>query len=625
MAFGGLCILAACVGIRWLWGTEEAAADPQAGAPAANRAAPAPAPAAPAAPARANTLAVVANVNGEEISRQELANECLTHYGAEVLDKLKNKYLIMLECQTRGVTVSQEEVNATIEQYAKRFGLPTQDWLNLLKEERGITPSQYASDIIWPMLALRKLAGAEIQVTDAELQKEFDSQYGPQIKARIIMCSDAKKAREIQAMAAQSPDQFGEMAAKFSEDPASASLKGLIQPIRKNVLNPQIEQAAFSLKDGQVSQVIQVHNQYVILCRESLIPARSIKLEERKQQLENLIRDRKERELAGKIFGQLEEQLKKNGGWHPIFTDPKLAAQYPGVAAYVGKNPITLQELGERCIERHGEQVLDGTINRRLIEQECRKKNLAVTDADVDQEIVRAASTMLAPKDGKPDVQGWLKMVTEQQGVSLEIYRRDSVWPSVALKKLIGQNVEVTQDDIQKGFEANYGPRVRCLAIIVENMKRAMEIWEKARQNPTAEYFGKLAEEYSIEASSRALKGQVPPIQKHGGQPKLEEEAFKLAPGQLSGIVQMAADKHIILYCLGQTQPKEVKKEDVRDLIYEEVREKKLRLAMAEYFQRLQDTSTVDNYLAPGQSRRPQTAPTSTTRRPAAPATPATR
>ncbi len=75
-------------------------------------------------------------------------------------------------------------------------------------------------------------------------------------------------------LAAADPKEFGSLAAKHSEDPTSASVKGLIQPIRKHLGNAQIEQAAFGLKDGEVSPVISIGNQYVILFREAMLPGR---------------------------------------------------------------------------------------------------------------------------------------------------------------------------------------------------------------------------------------------------------------------------------------------------------------------------------------------------------------
>ncbi|MGQ9576229.1 MAG: peptidylprolyl isomerase [Thermoguttaceae bacterium] len=596
MILGGVCVLAVCAGIRYYWPADPASAQPQP-APAGADAGPArPNPQGNSAPQR-----IVATVNGEQITREELARECLQHYGNEVLESLLNKYLIVEECQRLGILVTQEEVNREIERIAKRFNLPVDRWLEMLKQERGVSPAQYASDIIWPMLALRKLAGEQLQISREELLAEYESQYGPAIRARLIACQNADKAQQVRAQAVAQPAEFGNLAKQHSEDPTSASLKGMIQPIRKHSGNKQIEQIAFSLKDGEISPVLQIGDQYIILQREAEIPARQVPLQEVQPRLEELIRDRKLRSVATQIFQRLRQQARVVN----LLKEPEKARLLPGVAGVVNNRQITMRELADRCIERHGQQVLEGTINRRLLEQACRQRNIPITEADLDREIARAAGTMLKPlPDGKPDVQTWIKMVTQQQGISEEVYRHDAVWPTVALKKLAGDRVQVTQEDLQKGYEANYGPRVRCRAIVLDDLRRAQRVWELAKQNPSREYFGQLAAEYSIEPGSRALKGEVPPIQKHGGQPELEKEAFSLKPGELSGIIPVE-NTFVILLCEGYTKPPEVDFAAVRDILFEDIQEKKLRLAMAEYFQHLQDEARIDNYLA-GTSRAPK-------------------
>ena len=94
-----------------------------------------------------------------------------------------------------------------------------------------------------------------------------------------------------------------------------------------------------------------------------------------------------------------------------------------------------------------------------------------------------------------------------------------------------------------------------------------------ARKRPNVDYFGDLAAEYSVEGSSRALRGEMPPIAKHCGQPQLEKEAFALQPGELSGVIQLVgSDKCVILFCEGYTKPEVVNLAQVRDLIEEDVR-----------------------------------------------------
>jgi len=594
-------MIAACIIVRYYWGAESANADPPRTTAVAKT--PTDAKTTTTQPSQqGDKLRIVATVNRRQITRRQLGRECLRHYGKDVLESLVNKHLIAQECKRRGIAVTGADCDAEIERMAGRFGLPVEQWLKMLKTERGINPQQYAADIVWPTLALRRLAGEQLTVTRQELTSAYETKYGPAVRARLIACKDLEKAKRLHAAAVANPKEFGKLAKEHSDDAPSAAAKGHIQPIRKHGSYEQIEQAAFNMADGDISQVIPAGGQYVILKREGLIPgAQAVNFEQVAPKLQEIVRDGKLRKVAQQIFRQLQQKSQVRN----VLNDPKAASAMPGVAALINQRPITVAQLAEECIQRHGKQVLEGTINRTLIELACEKRNVKISEQDINAEITRAAADSVKPKpDGAPDVRAWLQLVTERQGVSEEVYRRDSVWPSVALKKLVGNSVEVTKEDLRKGYEANYGPRVRCRAIVMNNLRRANQVWEMARQKPNAQDFGNLAEQYSCEPSSRALRGEIPPIKKHGGQPLLEKEAFSLKAGELSGIVQ-TGEYYIILFCEGRTKPTEIDFDEARPFLHEDIYRKKLRLAMAKYFRQLQQAATIDNHLA-GTTRRPK-------------------
>jgi hypothetical protein len=199
-------------------------------------------------------------------------------------------------------------------------------------------------------------------------------------------------------------------------------------------------------------------------------------------------------------------------------------------------------------------------------------------------------------KNGDPDVDAWLKDVVENQKMSLELYRDDVVWPSVGLRKLAGEDVEVTQEDLQRSFEANYGPRVRCRAIVLANQRDAQKVWDSARKNPTIEHFAELAKHYTVEPGGKVNEGEIPPIQKHGSDPALEKEAFSLKKNEISGIIQVN-DKWVILFCEGYTKSLGVKFKEVEGLMRDDIRDKKMRLAMTQEYNKLQDEARLENFL----------------------------
>jgi parvulin-like peptidyl-prolyl isomerase len=594
--FSGMAVLGLCMLARWYMPAESADAKPPAPVKkaSATERSKTPSNAAPSAPvAKRNPVAAL--VNNEPITREELGKECLLHYGAEVLESMVNRTLILSSCEERNIVITDEQIGEEIDRMARKFALPKDQWLKMLEKERGIKPDRYGKDIIWPTLALRELAKNQLKITPEEIEEAYDSEFGPAVKVRLIAIHSAEKAKQVRAQAVAKPEEFPALAKKYSQDTNSASAYGLIQPIRHRMGDANLEKAAFALKKGEVSQVVKVGEMHVFVkCEEHMPPAKGVDRAKVEPLLADALKDRKLRMAAGDVFKELQENAKVEN----VYNDPVKNKQMPGVAAVINGQKILIRELAEECIDRHGKDVLEGAINRRLLDQALRKRNLKISDDELDAEIGRAATAMGKTKpNGQPDIEAWLAHVAKTENITRDVYVRDEVWPSVALKKLVGDKVPITNQDLQRGYEANYGPKVRCRAIVLNNQHRAQEIWEKARHDMNVKAFGDLAEQYSIEAGSRSLRGEVPPIQRHGGQPLLETEAFALdAENPLSGIIQVGGN-FIILFFEGRTTPVKTSFEEVKDLVYRDIHEKKLRLAMAKMFDNLKEDSHVDNFV----------------------------
>ena len=250
--------------------------------------------------------------------------------------------------------------------------------------------------------------------------------------------------------------------------------------------------------------------------------------------------------------------------------------------------------------------MVETEINRTILLQALKKKGLQVEQADMDAEIARAAEAIgHLNKDGSVNVDQWLAYVTNNDPSKVDFYIEDEVWPTAALKKLVQQDVKVTDEDMSKAFEANFGPRVEVLAMVADNHRGALNVWNMASRNPTKDFFGKLANQYSIDPASKNNFGVVPPIQKHGGRPELEKEAFALQAGELSKVIQVG-EHWVILFCLGRTDPVVQDFDAVKDELYKNILEKKMRIAMVDAIGKLREEAQIDNFLTgtsqPGKS-----------------------
>ena len=181
-------------------------------------------------------------------------------------------------------------------------------------------------------------------------------------------------------------------------------------------------------------------------------------------------------------------------------------------------------------------------------------------------------------------------------------YYQDVIWPMLALKRLAGQDVQVTEEEMQQIFVRDYGERVKARMILCDKLHRAQEAWNLVKNDP--QNFGKIAREKSIDPTSKSLDGQIQPIRRFaGGNENFEREAFKLKDGEISGIIDVStpeAPRYAILLCEGHTVPivKSIDDPGIRQEVLKQLQEEKTQVAVAKVFEKLKKEAQVDNFLA---------------------------
>ena len=267
----------------------------------------------------------IATVNGKLVTRQQLADECIARKGEEILETLVARELIAQGLQAAKKEVTAAEIDQEIDNVAMRVaGIGREAWLRTLAKERGISPVQYARDIIYPALALRKLAAPRVQVTEKDRQNSFEAQYGEKLRVRIIMVDKLRAAQEIWEDVRKNPGGFEKLAQERSMDSGSRSLGGLLaEPITRHAYPQHVADAAFyqlvdgdpkdkdpkhKPKDGDFTGPIQVAEAtWVVIKREGLIPAQPVdpKSENVRKQVYDMIYEVKLKEAMNEVFVDL--------------------------------------------------------------------------------------------------------------------------------------------------------------------------------------------------------------------------------------------------------------------------------------------------------------------------------
>ncbi len=317
----------------------------------------------------------ILKVNGQIITRQQLADECIARKGKEIAELLINRTLVEQGLRAKKLEVTAAEIDQEIETVAKRFGISREGWLRTLDKERGISPMQYARDIIYPAIALRKLCAGRVQVTPNDMKQAFEAQYAEKIRCRMILVDTQQKAVGIWERLRENPGGFEKIAMEESMDTASRSLGGLLaDPITRHAYPQTISDAAFQQlvdgdkedrdpshkpKDGSITGPIQVNETiWIVLKRESLVPAAQgidLKDEKVRQRTYEMIYEVKLKETMGLVMQELikgseiENQLTgtikvANEEKHPEYgvqDDVKLMSNPPHAAAKGGTSDAT--------------------------------------------------------------------------------------------------------------------------------------------------------------------------------------------------------------------------------------------------------------------------------------------
>lgn len=261
------------------------------------------------------------------------------------------------------------------------------------------------------------------------------------------------------------------------------------------------------------------------------------------------------------------------------------------IVAYVNNQPITRRELGEELIARRGKEHLKLLINRKIIEQACRQEGITVTDQEVNDDLLEMARGFKCHTLAEFE-----RSILRQRQLTLWEYKEDVTRPALMFRKLAGKRCEPTAEELQKAYEANYGTKVQCRMILEKDRHKANTMWRKV--------FGKTEKEFMEVAMTQttapdlaSVAGLVAPINRYSALGEVEKAAFSLKDGDVSHLIE-TPQGWVILYRIKEVPPqKHVKFEDVRDILFKDILDKKVAIEAPKIFKDLEAKAQVRDYL----------------------------
>ena len=270
-------------------------------------------PAAPAVkPVPAELPAVVARVNGEPINKTDFEKAVMNieaNAGGPVppdqrdrvyrgvLDQMIGFRLLIQETKTRKMVVPDGELDKRIAQIRSRF--PTEEAFKEALKQQSVTVEDLRADaqndiLVGTMLQTEvapKVTVTPEQVNDFYQKNPAQFQQPERVRASHILVSfpqnaDEAAKKEARTKAAEilkevkAGKDFAALAKQHSTDPGSGQNGGDLGFFQKGQMVPPFEQAAFALKPGETSELVESQFGVHIIKMVERQPGRTVPIDE---------------------------------------------------------------------------------------------------------------------------------------------------------------------------------------------------------------------------------------------------------------------------------------------------------------------------------------------------------
>lgn len=264
---------------------------------------------------------VVATIGDRSIKLSELNANMYHRYGAELLNQMLDRQAIQYEADELGMRVERAEIEQELKRMQQGYESEEQ-FYRAMKEQVGLSKSELSEDVYYKLL-LERIATRGITVSDQELDayikahpEEFRSRV--QLHLRQIVNQTQEQANRTIELLRGGKD-FAQLARDRSIDTATAGEGGDLGWVDEDdpFVPAPVMKAALKLKAGEYSDPVATDEGFVV-----------VKLQERKEQSKGdagQLRDALRKQLALQKARPLKEVTQElRNKRHAVIVDAQL-------------------------------------------------------------------------------------------------------------------------------------------------------------------------------------------------------------------------------------------------------------------------------------------------------------
>lgn len=205
--------------------------------------------------------------------------------------------------------MSEEDIQKELEKIYEYYG--GEEAFTQSLQLSGYSLEDYKKDLAMD-IKIKKLLEPKISITEEEMKAYFeenkeDFAKEKQVRARHILVENEEKANEIIAKL-KSGEDFAELAKQYSIDVATKEKGGDLGFFAKGAMVKEFEEAAFSLKVGEISSPVKTQYGYHIIKVEEIKEAKEAIYEESKDEIKDILFNQKVQEEYGTWIQELYDK-----------------------------------------------------------------------------------------------------------------------------------------------------------------------------------------------------------------------------------------------------------------------------------------------------------------------------
>ena len=246
------------------------------------------------AAACSNSEEVVANVEGESITKDELYDALVQQGGQQALDVLIMKKIVEMEAKKQDIQVADEAIDEEMEQMAEQYG-----GLEAFEQIMGMYgySTEGMKEDIEMNLKIQALLKPRVSITEEEMKEYFEQNkeafaVEEQVKTSHILIETEEKAAEVKEKLDAGQD-FAELAKEYSIDESNKDFGGDLGYVKRGEMVSEFEEAVFSMEAGSISEPVKTQFGYHIIKVDEKKEAQEANYENSREQIEETLFDGK--------------------------------------------------------------------------------------------------------------------------------------------------------------------------------------------------------------------------------------------------------------------------------------------------------------------------------------------